>query len=331
MKTSGMKTLGILILAAAAVPLLLPGPFYLSIATQVLVYGLFAVSVNLIAGYCGMVSLGHAAFLGIAGYAFALLTISTGWPLWAAIPAAVALSVAAGALFGLVALRTSGLSFLMITLALGQIVWGIAFRYVDLTNGENGISMPRFQGLLASGTGLYYLCLAVTAGCLALVTILAGSPLGASMQGVRDQPRRMSTLGYDVWRIRYAAYVLSAGIAGIAGVLYMLLFRFISPHTLSLTVSSEAVLMVIAGGLGTTFGPIVGAALVVLLKNVASAYTDRWPTLLGLIFLFIIVVVPEGLLPGARRMMRTLGTRLAARRGPTPIPATPVPVKEARP
>ena len=104
MKSPGMKTLGILLLCAAAVPLVLPGPFYLSIATQVLVYGLFAVSVNLIAGYCGMVSLGHAAFLGIAGYAFALLTTSTGWPLWAAIPAAVALSVAAGALFGLVAL-----------------------------------------------------------------------------------------------------------------------------------------------------------------------------------------------------------------------------------
>lgn len=309
-----MKRLVLLALGALALPFVLPGEFYLAIATQILVYGLFAVSVNLIAGYCGMVSLGHAAFLGIAGYAFALLTVSSGWPIWAAVPAALLLTGIVGALFGLVALRTSGLSFLMITLALGQIIWGIAFRYVDLTNGENGISLPRIEGYFVQGTGLYYLCLAVTAACLFLVATLARSPLGTSMQGVRDQSRRMSTLGYDVWAIRLMAYVLSAVLAGIAGILYVLVFRFISPHSLSLTVSSEAVLMVIAGGLGTTLGPMLGAALVVLLKNVASAYTDRWPTLLGLIFLFIIIVVPEGLLPGAKRLTRVLRARLAARR-----------------
>ncbi|MBS7706631.1 branched-chain amino acid ABC transporter permease [Chelatococcus asaccharovorans] len=307
-----MKPLLVLVVAAAAMPLLLPGEFYLAIATQVLVYGLFAVSVNLIAGYCGMVSLGHAAFLGISGYAFALLSVGAGWPIWAATTAALGLTSLTGAMFGLVALRTSGLSFLMITLALGQIVWGIAFRYVDLTNGENGISLPRPDGVLLHGTGLYYLCLAVTAGCMLFVTVLTRSPLGAAMQGVRDQPRRMSTLGYDVWAIRYVSYVLSALLAAASGILYMLTFRFISPHALSLTVSSEAVLMVIAGGLGTTFGPLLGAALVVLLKNVASAYTDRWPTLLGLIFLFIIVVVPEGLLPGARRLLGALKARVVA-------------------
>lgn len=309
-----MKILGLFVLGASTVPFVLPGEFYLAIATQILVYGLFAVSVNLIAGYCGMVSLGHAAFLGIAGYAFALLTVSAGWPIWSAIIATLVLTGIVGALFGLVALRTSGLSFLMITLALGQIVWGIAFRYVDLTNGENGISLPRLEGFFGQGTGLYYLCLTVTAGCLFLVATLARSPLGTSMQGVRDQSRRMSTLGYDVWAIRFTAYVLSAVLAGVAGILYVLVFRFISPHSLSLTVSSEAVLMVIAGGLGTTFGPVLGAALVVLLKNVASAYTDRWPTLLGLIFLFIIIVVPEGLLPGAKRLAGLLQARLAARR-----------------
>jgi branched-chain amino acid transport system permease protein len=327
-----MKTLGLLVLGALAVPFLLPSEFYLAIATQILIYGLFAVSVNLIAGYCGMVSLGHAALLGIAGYAFALLTVNAGWPLPAAILAALLLTGIVGALFGLIALRTSGLSFLMITLALGQIVWGIAFRYVELTNGENGISLPRIEGFFGHGTGLYYLCLAVTAGCLFLVATLARSPLGASMQGVRDQSRRMSTLGYDVWTIRFTAYVLSAVLAGVAGILYVLIFRFISPHSLSLTVSSEAVLMVIAGGLGTTFGPVLGAALVVLLKNVASAYTDRWSTLLGLIFLFIIIVVPEGILPGARRLLRLSQARLAARReAGARLTNTAARIEEARP
>ncbi|CEJ13446.1 leucine/isoleucine/valine transporter permease subunit [bacterium YEK0313] len=304
-----MKPIILFLCAAALAPLVLPGEFYLAIATQILIYGLFAVSVNLIAGYCGMVSLGQAAFLGISGYVFAVLTATQGWPVWAAIMAALLTTTAAGALFGLVALRTSGLSFLMITLALGQIVWGVAFRYVDLTNGENGVSLPRIESPFAHGTGLYYLSLVVVAACLLLVAMLARSPLGAAMQGVRDQPRRMGTLGYHVWAIRYTGYVMSAFLAAVSGILYVLLFRFISPHALSLTVSSEAVLMVIAGGLGTALGPVAGAGLVVLLKNVASAYTDRWPTLLGLIFLFIIIVAPEGLLPGMHRLKSSLAAR----------------------
>lgn len=326
-----MKIPALLAIAALALPALIPGDFYLGIATQILVYGLFAVSVNLIAGYCGMVSLGHAAFLGIAGYAFALLTVTAGWPIWASAAAAIVLTGCVAALFGLIALRTSGLSFLMITLALGQIVWGIAFRYVELTNGENGISLPRMPGALGHGLGLYYLCLGVWAVCLMLVATLVRSPLGAAMTGVRDQPRRMSTLGYDVWAIRFVGYVTSGVLAGIAGILYVLVFRFISPHSLSLTVSSEAVLMVIAGGLGTVFGPVLGAALVVLLKNVASAYTDRWLTLLGVIFIFIIVVVPEGLLPGARRLTALLQARIARRReAGTGLGAVATRIEEAR-
>ncbi len=307
-----MKTIIAALVAAAilTLPLILPSAFYLGIATQILIYGLFAISVNVIAGYGGMVSLGHAAFLGVAAYGFALLTtvggLSTAW----AIVGSLALTTATAGLFGVIALRTTGLGFLMITLALGQIVWGVAFRFVDLTNGDNGISLPRASAGAAavSPTGLFYICLATLAATMGLLALLMRSPFGASIEGVRDQPRRMSTLGYDVWAIRYVTYVISGFVAGVAGILYIHLFRFISPHALSLTVSSEAVLMVIAGGIGTAFGPLFGAALVVLLKNVASAYTDRWPTLLGLIFLFIIVAAPEGLVPGLKR----LGAKAAA-------------------
>lgn len=301
-----MKTIIAALLSAAILmlPLILPSAFYVGIATQILIYGLFAVSVNVIAGYGGMVPLGHAAFLGIAAYAFALLTTASGLSPVPAIIGALALTTATAALFGLIALRTTGLGFLMITLALGQIVWGVAFRFVDLTNGDNGISLPRLSASAAavSPTVFFYVCLATLAATMGLLALLMRSPFGASIEGVRDQPRRMSTLGYDVWVIRYVTYVVSGFVAGVAGILYIHLFRFISPHALSLTVSSEAVLMVIAGGIGTAFGPLIGAALVVLLKNVASAYTDRWPTLLGIIFLFIIVAVPEGLVPGLRRL-----------------------------
>lgn len=301
-----MKTIMTTLLAAVVLtlPLILPSAFYLGIATQILIYGLFAISVNVLAGYGGMVSLGHAAFLGIAAYGFALLTTVGGLSTVSAIAGALALTTAIAALFGLIALRTTGLGFLMITLALGQIVWGVAFRFVELTNGDNGISLSRSAASAAvvGPTALFYICLATLAATMGLLALLMRSPFGASIEGMRDQPRRMSTLGYDVWVIRYVTYVMSGFIAGVAGILYIHLFRFISPHALSLTVSSEAVLMVIAGGIGTAFGPLLGAALVVLLKNVASAYTDRWLTLLGIIFLFIIVAVPDGLVPGLKRL-----------------------------
>lgn len=287
-----------------AIPFMVPGEFYLGIATQILVFGLFAVSVNILAGFGGMVSLGHAGFLGVAAYAYAILVNSYALnPITAAITTLL-IGTAVAALFGIIALRTKGLSFLMITLALGQIVWGVAFRYTSLTNGDNGISLPAEGLLAASPLGRYYLCLWVLCFVLIALAVLVRSPLGAALNGVRDQPRRMNTLGYNTWAIRYIAYVLSGATAALAGILYIQIFRFISPHALSLTASSEGILMVISGGIGTLFGPVVGAGIVVLLKNVASAYTDRWPTLLGLIFLFIILVMPDGLLPGIKRLGR---------------------------
>jgi len=296
--------------AAIAIPFILPGTFYIGIATQILVYGLFAMSVNVLAGYGGMVSLGHAGFLGIAAYAYALLVSTYSFSPASAVILTLIIGTVVAAVFGLIALRTSGLSFLMITLALGQIVWGVAFRYTDLTNGDNGINLSPDQALVVGPIGLYFMCLAVVAVSFGLIAILVRSPLGVAMRGVRDQPRRMNTLGFNTWALRYLTYVLSGLCATVAGILYVQVFRFISPHALSLAVSSEAVLMVIAGGIGTLFGPLLGAGLVVLLKNVASAYTDRWPTLLGCIFLFIILAMPDGLLPGARRLLSKLSKML---------------------
>lgn len=292
------------LLIGIIVPFALPGQFYLGIATQILVFGLFAVSVNILAGFGGMVSLGHAGFLGIAAYSYAILTVNYGASPVLAVVATIVIGAGTAAIFGVIALRTKGLSFLMITLALGQIVWGVAFRYTALTNGDNGISLPSESLLATTVIGRYYLSLAVLAIVLAGLGVFIRSPLGASLNGVRDQPRRMSTLGYNTWAIRYIAYIISGVVAAIAGILYVQIFQFISPHALSLTASSEAVLMVISGGIGTLFGPVLGAGIVVLLKNVASAYTDRWPTLLGLVFLFIILAMPDGLLPGIKRLAK---------------------------
>jgi branched-chain amino acid transport system permease protein len=200
----------------------------------------------------------------------------------------------------------------MITLALGQILWGLAYRWISVTNGDNGVNVtarPRVFGLSLAGPGAFYMAtLVVFLLIVAAMAIFTRSPFGASLQGTRDQPRRMTALGYHVWLIRFCAFLFSGLVTGIAGILFVYYTQFISPQSLGLGASAEALLMVISGGTGTILGPIVGAALVVIIKNVASAYIARWNLLLGAIFVAIVVFMPEGLVPGTLRLLRT-GTR----------------------
>jgi branched-chain amino acid transport system permease protein len=212
------------------------------------------------------------------------------------------------AVFAVLALRGTGLGFVMITVALGQIVWGVAYRWISITNGDNGISIksrPRPFGLsLASPPAFYWATLIVFVVGLAAMAIFVASPFGASVRGTRDQARRMNALGYHVWMIRFLAFLFSGLWSGVAGLLYLYYNQFVSPHAVALTASAEALLMVISGGTGTMLGPIVGAGLVVIMKNVASAYIERWNFVLGAIFVAIVIFMPEGLVPGVARLGR---------------------------
>ena len=219
---------------------------------------------------------------------------------------------------GLVALRASGLSFLMITLAIGQVLWGLAFRWAAVTGGDNGLSgltRPSPFGLnLDSAAAFYYFTLAIASAAAVAMTLLVRSAFGALMRGARDQPRRMSALGHNVWLVRYLAFVASGFFGGVAGPQFVWYHKFVHPHSLSLTSSAETLLMVIAGGSGTLAGPIVGATIVVLLKNYVSAYVERWTMLLGFVFLMIVLFMPDGLVPGLRRAWSSAAGKLAGRR-----------------
>jgi branched-chain amino acid transport system permease protein len=304
--------LGAALLALAALPLWAGGSFYINIGSQILLYAVFALGINVLVGYAGLVSLGHAGLLGIAAYAAARL-LNGGYGHLAAVALALVLTLAAAALFAVLALRGSGIGFVMITLAIGQIVWGVAYRWISITNGDNGISVsgrPSPLGLsLAAPSHFYWATLVVFLAALGSIAILGASPFGASLCGTRDQPRRMTALGYHVWMIRFLAFLLSGFWSGVAGLLFLYYNQFVSPQGVALTASAEALLMVIAGGSGTLLGPVVGAALVVIMKNVASGYIERWNFLLGAIFVAIVVFMPEGLVPGAARLWRraTLG------------------------
>jgi len=295
------------LLILAAVPLWVAGTYYINIASQVLFYAIFALGVNVLAGYAGLVSLGHAGLFGIAAYAGARI-MNNGYGHLAVTTGALGLTIVAAAVFAVLALRGTGLGFVMITVALGQIVWGVAYRWISITNGDNGIAIrgrPSPLGLsLGAPAGFYWATLAVLLVAVAAMAVFVASPFGASVRGTRDQPRRMNALGYHVWMIRFLAFLFSGFWSGVAGLLYLYYNQFVSPQAVALTASAEALLMVISGGTATLLGPIVGAGLVVIVKNVASAYIERWNFVLGAIFVFIVVFMPDGLVPGTRRLWR---------------------------
>jgi branched-chain amino acid transport system permease protein len=221
----------------------------------------------------------------------------------------------------------------MITLALGEIIWGLAYRWISITNGDNGISVasrPAPFGLsLASADRFYDATLIVFLFAVAACAIFVNSPFGAALAGTRDQPRRMNALGFHVWLIRFWAFMFSGLLSAVAGILFVYYNEFISPQALALTASAEGLLMVISGGAGTLLGPVVGAALVVIVKNVVSAYIARWNFLLGAIFVLIVVFMPEGLVPGTVRLLR--GAWRSARRPKRAAAKAAAPAAEPKP
>ncbi len=300
--------IAIAVIALAAVPYAIKEIYYVNIASQILLYAVFALGLNVLVGYAGLVSLGHAGLFGVAAYLAAYL-VGAGHGHLFAIMAALIAGLAATAVFAALALRATGISFIMITLALGEIVWGLAYRWISITNGDNGMSVagrPAPFGLsLDDPRSFYDATLIVFLLALSAAAIFVRSPLGAALRGTRDQPRRMNALGYHVWMIRFWAFIFSGLLTAIAGILFVYYNEFISPQALALTASAEALLMVISGGAGTLLGPVVGAALVVIVKNVVSAYITRWNFMLGAIFVAIVVFMPEGLVPGAVRLTRS--------------------------
>ena len=329
--TRPAMTRGVLLVVALLLLMTLPAwvgnTYYINIASQILLFAVFALALNVLVGYGGLVSLGHAGLFAVAGYTTAL-SLQAGHGHLSADLAAVGATLVFSAVFAVLALRATGIGFLMITLALGQILWGIAYRWANLTNGDNGVNVsgrPTPFGIsLAGAQPFYFATLIVFLIALGTMALFVRSPFGASLRGARDQARRMTALGYNVWLIRFLAFLFSGFWSGIAGILFVYYNEFISPQIAALQTSAEVLLMVISGGTATLAGPIVGAAIVVITKNVVSAYVVRWNMVLGLIFVAIITFMPEGLVPGTARLWRWAWRRRTA-------PAKPQSVSGERP
>ena len=291
-------------------PMLVPR-FYVYILALIFVTALLAMSLNLTIGYGGLFQFHHGAFYGVGAYAAALVLTKTSLPMWVGYIAGPIAAAAVGLLIGWFCVRLSQLYFGMLQISLGSLIWTIVFRWYDFTGGDDGLhGIPR-PSILPSSNSVYYFILLVLVVCLVALYIIVKSPFGATLQAIRDNPQRCAAVGINVRRHQLMAIVIATFFAGIAGVLFVVLERFVSPGLLFWTLSLEILIMCLLGGWFTFAGPMVGAAIMVALRTFVGKYTEYWTLILGVILILLIFFLPEGVMG---YFLRMTNQRIANRR-----------------
>lgn len=325
--------------ALAAVPLI-PSTFAVGLLTEVLIFGLFALSLDVLLGYTGLVSFGHAVFFGVGAYSAGLigsrLEIRN---LLIVIPVVILISVVVGLALGFLSLRTSGVAFLMVTLAFAQLGFALVEELRGITGGDDGLTdIPRprlellgFSYRFNTTTKYYYLTVAIVVISYLVVRRFLGSPVGHALVGIRENQNRLRALGYDTFRYKLTAFVVSGVFGSLAGMLHAGYNGYVSPEVFYWTTSGTVLIMVIIGGAGTLIGPMLGAALVLLLRNLLSSYVEREGMVTGAVFVFFVLFLPGGIM-GLWRMITQRRTRSSGRAGATEAePIAPVAVEAASP
>ena len=281
-------------------PFIMP---YEALAINILIFGLFAMGFNLLFGYMGLLSFGHAAFLGIGSYLTGISIVHYALPWGTAILVGVIGAAIGGLIMGFLAIRTRGIYFSMVTLALGQIVFYCFYKAESLTGGENGLRGVRVDSFNILGMPVdflnplvkYYIILFFVVIAIWLISRILNSPLGAVMEAIRENEKRAAACGFDVARTKLLVFVLSAAICGLAGSLRALHLSIVPIDSLHYLQSGQAVMMSILGGMGTFFGPFVGAAVMLYLEDVVTTFTKHWMAVIGLIFMFFVLFFPKGI------------------------------------
>lgn len=295
-------TLAVLALLAL-VPFVLPG-YNTHLATEMLIFATLAMSVDILAGYAGRTPLCHGAIFGVTAYVVIYyVTVENGSP-WIGIVLGVIAATIVAMIFALLAVRTSGVYFLLLTLALGMIIWGVCNRWTSITGGENGLRGNVRPEWLMDRNRFYWFVLVVTSLMTYGMWRFISSPFGLTLRGIREGESRMRALGYNVPLHLFIGFTVSGFFAGIAGGLYAMFNSFVSPTTVALAQSVEGLLMAIVGGVGTLFGGLIGAIVIIALENTVSLYTERWSTVLGLVFILCMIFAPEGIIGWVRGLTR---------------------------
>jgi branched-chain amino acid transport system permease protein len=308
-----------LILVAAFLVPVVGSRFYVFLANDIVIWALFATSLNLLVGVTGLVSFGHAAYFGIGAYTTGLLMKKLAVPFLLAFPAAALVAGGFALVFGFFCVRLTRIYFAMLTLAFAQIVWAICFKWNEVTGGEQGmpeIPYPDFDRIAAlplvggwrTSEYFYFLTLIMVALCLWLLRRIVGSPFGRMLATIRENAERAEFIGVNVRRYELAAFVLAGAFAGLAGGLFGIFNRGVFPDFAYWTKSSEVLIMTLLGGMGTFYGPALGALVLILLNQQITSYTEYWPFVLGVILVVLLFVFPGGLAGAAQAAVRRLGS-----------------------
>ena len=331
MRSQPVKIL-LVVAALAALAIIVPNTnsFVILLATRVLAFAILVMSVDLLLGYTGLPSLGQAAYLAVGAYLTAILAtryqFGLGYDFWLVVPAGILLGAALAAVFGLLAIRATGVYFLMITLALGQCVWGLAYRWNSLTNGDNGINLrqrPKFGLDLANEVTFFYLVFGFFAVSLLLLYVLVRSPFGLSLAGIRERELRMRILGYNTWLHKYIAFIIAGAFGGLSGVLWAHTAGIVSPVNVELAFSVDALLMAVLGGSGTLVGGVIGAFIVFGLREYLSTLVPWWQYVLGAVYVLTILYLPTGLMGIPERMRQRRARTGNRKEGKEMAPVTP--------
>lgn len=311
----GKYGLGILIVCIiyGLIPQLTDSKYYVNLVAFMMVFGIMAVGLDIVAGYLGLGTLGHAGFMGATAYCAGILSARVGWGFIAVLLASLLFALVLSVMFAFLTTKLNGITFLMVNLALGQCVWGLAYRWSSLTGGDNGLGgIPRpevFGYRFGTAEKFYYFLFFFFVLVVFFLYRLINSPYGLTLHGIRNSPKRMRALGFDVYKHRFIAYILSGTIAGLSGVMLAYYNQYLGPNVAHITTSSKAYLMVLMGGAGTLLGPIFGSALVVFLENFISTMTERWVMILGGLYVLCVMFTPRGIIGLAETINHKIKSR----------------------
>jgi branched-chain amino acid transport system permease protein len=283
------------IVVLCLVPFMLPR-FYVYLLSIILLYGLFAMSNNLALGFGGIYQLHHAVFYGVGAYGTALVITKSGLSPWLAFIIGPLVAAVLSLIMGIICIRLSKLYFGMLQISLGSLVWAVVYRWYSFTGGDDGIHGISVPDIISSYKGAYYFTLIITGICLFVMYRILKSPYGSTLQGIRDNPVRSAMIGVNVRRHQLLALIIAGFFAGVAGTLFVVVDSTVFPDMMFWTFSMEAVIMCLLGGWLTFLGPMLGAAMIVLIRTFVSTYTVYWALVLGIIFMLVIFFLPNGVL-----------------------------------
>jgi len=301
------------LLAGALLLPFLVGEFWVHVAVEILILGLFAVSFNMIFGYMGQLSFGHAAYFGVGAYATGLLMVKASLPLPLCLIASMAVAGLWAVVLGYFCVRLTGIYFAILTLAFGQLTYYIIFQWYSFTGGDDGLQGIIPPGFLMGATAYYYFTLMVVALAMAVMWLITRSPFGYTMRAVRENPERTKFIGIHVQRAMLANFVIAAMFAGLAGGLWGPFNRSIAPDLCNWHQSGTPVFMSVIGGPGNFFGPLLGSVIYTFLMAFVTGFTEYWPLLIGTIIIIVVLFMPGGVLGLAMARLRSSRSRLGTR------------------